>query len=41
MLLKLLWVLAGVAALVYMTVFRVRRMNAARTRARAAQSDAR
>jgi beta-lactamase regulating signal transducer with metallopeptidase domain len=41
MFVKLLWVLGLVAAMVAMTVFRVRRLNAARSRARAAPVDVR
>jgi hypothetical protein len=41
MFVKLLWLLGLVAALVAMTVFRVRRVNAARSRAIAAQGDVR
>ena len=41
MFVKLLWLLGLVAALVAMTVFRVRRLNAARSRARVAKGDVR
>jgi hypothetical protein len=41
MLVKLLWVPGLIAALVAMTVFRVRRVNAARSRVIAAQADVR
>jgi len=41
MLVKLFWVLGLVASLVTMTVFRVRRVNAARSRVITAQADVR